>query len=50
MQVNVEHQKAIALPRGKEKKQKKPTPNSHFASRSFQEKKQKLQLYFTKHT
>lgn len=47
MKVSLEHQKAIALPRGEGKKKKKEI--TFFFSRSFQEK-QKLQLYFTKHT
>lgn len=46
MQVSLEHQKATALPRGGEKKIIKII---FFSSRSFQEK-QKLQLYFAKHT
>lgn len=47
MQVSVEHQKATALPRGGEKKIIKK--NHVFFPEAFK-KKQKLQLYFTKHT
>lgn len=39
MQVNVEQQKAAALPRGEEKKKKNPKPKSHFFLEAFKKNK-----------